>query len=500
MGGIRQLANQTIWYGLSNILGRFISYLLTPLLTYTFDSELFGEISIIFATAAFLNILFTFGMETSYFRFTQQNEEKQIFNTTFTAILVGTATLTALLTLFSGTLSAWLSMENHQELVVLMIGIVAVDALCVIPFSRLRKQGRSAKFAIIKLLNILINVGLLFLVLKAAKPAHDAGSPSWTASLYDPSVGIGYVFITQLIASTVTFLLLFKEWRSFRVQIDGALMGSILTYAAPLIIVGLGGMINETFDRIMIVRFFNGTGQEAKIANGIYSANYKLAILITIFVQTFRMGAEPFFFNNAGKEDEKRTNARIMNFFVIGCCLCFLAVTLYLDIWKYFMGISKDPRYEEGLVVVPILMMANVFLGIYYNLSIWYKLTDRNRMGAWITLIGVVITLLVNYLLIPEWGYIACAWATLACYGAMMLISYGLGRKFYPIPYHWKKTVFYLATSAALFFVHDAIRKSGWPAGELHVTGSLFLLFFAWLVLMLEKQEFKKIPLLKRIY
>lgn len=500
MGGIRQLANQTIWYGLSNILGRFISYLLTPLLTYTFDSEKFGEISIIFATAAFLNVIFTFGMETAYFRFTQIQPEKNVFNTSFTSILIGSLVLSALLISASQPFASFLSMDKHQDLVVLMICIVAVDALCVIPFSRLRQEGRSAKFALLKLINILINVGLLLFVLKLAKPAYASGEKNWMSSLYDPQIGIGYVFITQLTANVLTFLMLFREWKNFSVRLDRELFSKLLGYSAPLIVVGMGGMINETFDRIMIVQFFNGTVQEAKMANGIYSANYKLAILITIFVQTFRMGAEPFFFRNAGKEDSRITNARIMNFFVIACCICFLAVTLFLDVWKYFMGISNDPSYAEGLSVVPILMMANVFLGIYYNLSIWYKLTDKNRWGAAITLIGVVITLLINYLFIPSLGYMACALATLACYGTMMLISYAMGQKHYPIPYNWKKAIAYLGLVSSLFLLHNYFRNSGMQTMLLNGLGLLFSLTFLLYVIRLEKNELLRIPFLRKIY
>lgn len=500
MSGIRQLANQTIWYGLSNILGRFISYLITPILLYIFDAEKFGEISIVFALAAFLNILFSYGMETSYFRFNQLETEKKVFNTTFTSLVISTAVFAVVLFALAEPLASMMQLPGKEELVRWTIAIVALDTLAVIPFAQLRHQGRPRKFAFLKLGNIVINIGLILFFLNICKPAYEAGEHSIMASLYDPSIGIGYVFLSQLAASLVTLLLLFQAWKNYRPAFDKQLFFSIVAYATPLIVVGFGGMINETIDRFMLMYRFNGTLQEAKIATGIYSANYKLAVLIVIFIQTFRMGAEPFFFKQADKADGRQTYSRIMNLFVVACCLCFLGVVLFLDVWKYFMGVGKHPEYLQGLVVVPILMLSKIFLGIYYNLSIWYKLTNRNSTGALITLLGAGITIAINFMFIPSLGYVACALATLGCYGSMMVLSYFLGQKHYKIPYNWKKALGYILLAIVLYTLHAGIRRAGVAVSTLHVAGTLFFLAFGLLVLRLEKQELIKVPFLKKMY
>jgi O-antigen/teichoic acid export membrane protein len=500
LGGIKQLANQTLWFGLSNILGRFISYLLTPILLYSYHAGEFGDISILFASAAFLNIIFTYGMETSYFRFNQVEDEKKVFNTAFSSLIITTLLFSFLLIPQSQQLANMMQQSEHPDFVVWVIAIVALDTLSVLPFSKLRHAGRPRKFALIKLANILINVGLAAFFLLVCKPAQEAGTGSFLGGLYDPVIGIGYVFISQLLASIITLALLFREWKDFRLTFDKKLLTELLIYSLPLVVVGFGGMINETIDRFMVLMRFSGTVLEAKAANGIYSANYKLAILIVIFIQTFRMGAEPFFFKNASSENAKNTYARIMNLFVIACCICYLGVVLYLDIWKHFMSVKKHPEYMQGLVVVPILMLSKIFLGIYYNLSIWYKLTNKNSTGAVITIVGALITLLVNYLFIPSLGYLACAWATVACYGTMMLMSYFLGQKHYPIPYEWKKVLGYIGLSVLLYLVHALIRANTGKIWLLHGSATLLMLIFIVIVVVREKAELIKIPLIKKLY
>lgn len=500
MGGIKQLANQTLWFGLSNILGRFISYLLTPILLYSYHADKFGDISILFASAAFLNIVFTYGMETSYFRFNQVEDEKKVFNTAFSSLLLSTILFSFLLIPQAQQLANLMQQSEHPDFVVWVIAIVALDTLSVLPFSKLRHAGRPRKFALIKLANILINVGLAAFFLLLCKPAQEAGNGSFIGGLYDPAIGIGYVFLAQLLASIITLVLLFKEWKDFRPVFDKKLFTELMIYSMPLIVVGFGGMINETIDRFMLLLRFSGTVQEAKAANGIYSANYKLAILIVIFIQTFRMGAEPFFFKNASSVNAKNTYARIMNLFVVACCFCFLGVVLYLDIWKHFMSVKKHPEYLQGLVVVPILMLSKIFLGIYYNLSIWYKLTNKTSTGAVITIVGALITVLINYLFIPSMGFLACAWATVACYGTMMLMSYFMGQRHYPIPYEWKKVLAYIGLSVCLYLVHTLIRANTENTWLVHGSASLLLVIFTLIVLFREKTELIKVPLVKKLY
>lgn len=485
---------------MSNILGRFISYLLTPILLYSFHAGDFGDISVLFASAAFLNIIFTYGMETSYFRFNQIEDERKVFNTALSSLLVTTLILCLILTFQAQLLADMMQQHEHPDFVIWVIAIVALDTLSVLPFSKLRHAGRPRKFAMIKLANILINVGLAAFFLLICKPAQEAGTGSFFGGLYDPAIGIGYVFISQLLASIITLGLLFREWKDFKPTFDKKLLTELMIYSLPLVVVGFGGMINETIDRFMVLFRFSGTVQEARAANGIYSANYKLAILIVIFIQTFRMGAEPFFFKNASNENAKSTYARIMNLFVIACCFCYLGVVLYLDIWKYFMSVQKHPEYLQGLVVVPILMLSKIFLGIYYNLSIWYKLTNKNSTGAVITIVGALITLLVNYLLIPSLGFLACAWATVACYGTMMLMSYFLGQKHYPIPYEWKKVLGYIGVSVGLYILHALIRANIENIWWVHGSATLFMIIFSLVVLIREKAELTQVPLIRNVY
>jgi O-antigen/teichoic acid export membrane protein len=500
LSGIKQLANQTLWYGLSNIVGRFINYLLTPILAYFYAAVAFGDISILFALAAFLNIIFTYGMETSYFRFNKDTEEKKVFNTALSSLLLSTTLFTIVLLMMAQPLANLMEVGNHSEFVTYVIAIVALDTLAVLPFSKLRFEGRPRKFALIKLSNILINFILVVVFIGICKPAYESGSTGLFANMYNPKIGIGYVFLAQVIASACTLFFLWKELSSFRPDFNKKLFLEILAYSTPLIIVGFGGMINETIDRFMIINRFHGTVNAAKAANGIYSANNKLAILIVIFIQTFKMGAEPFFFKHSDNADSKKTYSRIMNLFVIASCLFFLSVVLFLDIWKHFMSVKKHPEYAEGLYIVPMLMMSKLFLGIYYNLSIWYKLTNKNTMGAFITILGALITIVLNYTLIPIIGYFGCAIANFTCYGTMMLISYFQGRKHYPVPYDWKRSLEYILLSTGLYAIHYFIRNAHPGMIIVHGAGILLSLLFIAVVFLREKKELIKIPYLQKLY
>jgi O-antigen/teichoic acid export membrane protein len=327
------------------------------------------------------------------------------------------------------------------------------------------------------------------------KNAFEKEPASFFAKFYSPDTGLGYVILANLIASAVTLLLLAKELFQFRFKPDFAFWKELMNYSWPLIIVGFGGMVNEMIDRFMILKLYPGTTEEAYSQSGIYGANYKLAVLIVLFIQAFRLGAEPFFFKQAASENAQRVYARVMKFFVIACCFCFLAVVLFLDVWKYFMG-TAHPEYYTGLKVVPLLMLAKLFLGIYYNLSVWYKLTNRNLTGAWITLGGAAITVLINFMLIPTLGYMACAIATFFCYGFMMAVSYKLGQKYYPIPYAWKKLLAYIIICVLLFGIHQLIKNFGASVLLMHSTGLVLMAGFILFTLKIEKKEFQKLPVI----
>jgi O-antigen/teichoic acid export membrane protein len=494
LSSIKKLAGQTFWYGFSNIFGRFINYLLTPLLTGIYSSEQYGDISILFAYASFLNIIFTYGMETAYFRFNSLFPEKEVYNNGATLLTITTIILTTVLMMPVPAVANYMRLGDHPEFVKWVLWIVALDTLAVLPFSKLRFENRPRKFAAVKITNILINVGMVVFFLVLCKGAYERKADNLWAILYNPRIDIGYVFLANLIASGITLLLLSKELVAVRPAINRNLLRQILVYSAPLIIVGFGGMINETIDRFMIIQRFPGSTAAAKSANGVYSANYKLALLIVLFIQAFRMGAEPFFFRQSETGGAQKTYARVMKFFVIACCFCFLGVVLYLDIWKHFMGIRNHPEYLEGLVVVPILMLSKICLGVYYNLSIWYKLTNRNLTGAMITIGGALITIAFNYFFIPLWGYIACAIATLLCYGFMMTVSYKLGQTHYPVPYAWKKLMAYVAICVLLFGLHQLFRFYSPGIWWTHAFAAVLLAAFTFFILRVEKKEFAKIP------
>lgn len=497
MSGIKKLAGQTIWYGFSSIFGRFLNYLLTPLLVTIFASGDYGKISTLFTIAAFLNIVYTYGLETSYFRFSSIEPEQKVYNTCSSSLFITTAFFSVILLFFTQSIAGFLEMPENPEFIKWVIIIVALDTLAVMPFAKLRFEGRPRKFAAIKVLNILINIGFVVFFLVVCKNAHDSNANNFFSTIYNPNINLGYVIIANLIASGITLLLLSKEIMQFRFRLSPGFWKKLMQYSWPLIIVGFGGIINETIDRIMLLKLYPGTTEEAFSQTGIYSANYKLAIVIVLFIQAFRMGAEPFFFKQSTSDNAQRTYARVMKFFVITCCFCFLGVTLFLDIWKYFMG-TAHKEYYTGLKVVPLLMTAKIFLGIYYNLSIWYKLKDRNLTGAWITLGGAAITILFNWFFIPVLGYMACAIATVICYGFMMVVSYSLGQKHYPVPYATKKILAYIAVCLLLFGIHQAFLLADLNHWINRGVAIVLIGLFSMLVINVERKELQRLPVIGR--
>ena len=491
MSSIKKLASQTAWYGLSSIAARFISYLLTPYLTYKLTEVAYGEQSIVYSFIPFLNVIVTHGMETAYFRFgSKENEEKIYHTSSFSMIIVTSLVITGLL-MWGGPIASLLQIDLHPEYLKLVAWVVGIDALTTIPFSRLRLQSKPKKFAFIKVGGILINILATYTLISTLPQYAQAHPESIIAGLYKPGWEVGYILIANIIQNVFVLILLQKEIRDLRFSFDAKLWGQMMMYSLPLILVGFGGMINETMDRIMIGWWGPGGSPDAnKALVGIYSACYKLAILITISVQAFRMGAEPFFFKQAQSENAPKTYARVMKFFVITLCVMFLGVVLYLDIWKEFI---RNPEMYVGLRVVPILLMANIFLGIYYNLSIWYKLSNNTMAGAWITILGAVITIVINYIAIPHFGYMASAWATFVCYGTMMIVSYKWGQRVYYIPYATKKLIAYFVISILIYGVNNLVHlvSSNQPFNYLFAT--ILLALFIVFVARVEKKELQSI-------
>lgn len=498
MSSLKKLANQTLWYGLSSIAARFINYLLTPYLTYKFSTSQYGDMSVVYAFIPFMNIVFTYGLETSFFRYSRTENHKEVFNTTYISIFVSTILLTLAAVAFEPQISSLLKLKEHPEYLQLSIAIIALDALSTIPFAKLRLDGRPKKFALIKVGGIIVNIALTYFLLSVCPKWLQQNPTHWCSSFYNKDWAVGYVLLANLIQSIFTLLFLTKEIFSIQLKFDTKLWKEIMVYSLPLIIVGFGGMINETFDRIMLDWYAPvATVQESKAQVGIYSACYKLSILITLAVQAFRMGAEPFFFKQSTEKDAPKTYAKVMKFFVITLCFMFLAVVLYLDVWKHFI---RNEAMWVGLKVVPILLLANMFLGIYYNLSVWYKLANRTLAGAYITIIGAIITIAINYIFIPHFSYVACAWATFFCYASMMVISFVWGQKVYRIPYATKKLIAYIVIVVLLFFIQKLVLNFYYALWLELLIGTAFLLVFTWFILLVEQKELSKIPMLNKWY
>lgn len=497
MAGIKQLAGQTLWYGASSIVPRLLTYILTPYLTLKLSGASYGDMTLVYAAISFLNILYTYGLETGFFRFIQKEEHKKdLYNTACVSLIISTILLTIILLLFTGTISSIISVGNHPEYVTLAILIVAFDSLATIPFAKLRQDGRPLKYAFVRITGVVLYIVVLYFFLSICPKLALADPNSIFAVLSSKNLGITFVIVANLIQSAFTLLLLWREFKAIRWQFNVQLWKELMIYSLPMLIVGFGGMINETIDRLMLGWWgVPPAGGDMKIEIGTYGACYKLAILITVFIQAFRLGAEPFFFKQASGENPQRIYARVMKFFVIIICVMFLFVALYMDAWKYFI---QNPVFWEGLKIVPVLLLANMFLGIYYNLSVWYKITNKISAGAWITIGGALITIFINYLFIPRFGYMASAWATFFCYGSMMVACYIWGQKEYPVPYAWKKLTAYIIIVVALFYVHRLFTHL-WPNIVFNYTlATITLGAFLLFVLKVEKSEFQKLPVVGR--
>lgn len=394
---IKKLAGQTLWYGLPSIATRFIGYILNFSLIFLYEAVNTADLTQIYSIFPFLNILFTYGVETSFFRYIQKNPLQKVFNTLNVSILFSTFLFTGILLLFREPLIEFTAMEARPEFITWMALIVFFDTFSALPFAKLRQEERPRRYAFVRLLGIFINVFVVLWFLGICPNIAKQNPNSWLLLGYKESIGIGYYLLGNLAGSIVTLILLLREFKGFTFEWDGVLWRDMMKYSYPLIIVGLGGMINDMLSRLVFQHVVDMPELEAKRQLGIFAANYRLAVLITIFIQMFRMAAEPFFFKQSANKNAPETYARVMNMFVVACSFMFLFVGLFLDIFKAIMTL-KFQEYGEGIEIVPILALGNVFLGIYYNLSIWYKLTNKNWYGAGITLFGAAITILLNIL------------------------------------------------------------------------------------------------------
>jgi O-antigen/teichoic acid export membrane protein len=472
---LKKLLGQTAIYGLSSIVGRLLNYLLVPLYTHVFaDPSDYGVVSELYAYIAFLVVFLTFGMETTFFRYIKEKTDKEtVFRNAFLTVLVINVLFFLIGVFFLQEIADWLLYPKHSEYIFLLFIIVCVDACSSIPLARLRSEEKAKQFAGIQVASILVNIGLnLLFMLTMFNKEH-------------PEQGVLYIFIANLISALVKPALLYKYFLQLRFKFDVALGKEMLVYALPLVVAGFAGIVNETLDRAMLkkVLFENGhTIEDATAQVGIYSAVYKLAMLVSILLQAYRYAAEPFFFSQAKNQDKNKLYGKLMNYFVATVCLVFLVVSLDIDLFKHFI---RNESYWVGLGVVPILLMANVFLGIYYNQSIWYKLSGQTKFGAFISIGGAILTITINWIFIPTYGYWACAWATLIVYAAQMVASYVLGQKYYPIKYNLRKFFFYMIITMLLFFICKGLDIQSLTMRL--IVHNLCIAIFVWLAWKLEK-------------
>lgn len=497
MSGIKKLAGQTLWYGVPTITRRFLGYIMNLTLPLIFaQPSTTADLTQVYAIIPFLNVLFTYGLETAYFRFSSEIDRPRLYNTLSISLILSSIFLTAMVLLFKNSIANWANLDEHPEYITWMAAILFFDAISTLAFARLRQENRPKRYAFATLAGVLVNLAVVIIFL-GVLPNYVAKHPvSFAGTFYNDKLGIGYYLLGNLAGSIVTFLVLRKEFAQIRFRFDPVLWKKVMQYAYPLIIVGMGGMINDMLSRLIYQHVVDLPEQEAKHQLGIFGNIYRLAVLITIMIQAFRMAAEPFFFSKSGEENATRIYARIMKFFVLACCFMFLLISLYIDVFAWFFEAIHKPAWKEGLNIVPLLALGNIFLGIYYNLSIWYKLTNRNMTGAAITLAGAVITIVFNVILIPRLHYLGAAIATFSCYLVMMIISYYLGQKHYPVPYPKKKLIAYLVLTVLIYGLHRGLTYIWENRWFNMASASILFLLFALFVIRIERKELQRMPIL----
>lgn len=480
MSLLKKLVGQTAIYGLSSIVGRLLNFLLVPLYTGIFAPEEYGIFSVLMTVVAFAMVVLTYGFETAFFHFTNKEEDSEkVLSTGFISLLSTSLLFLVLATFYSQSIANLLHVSEYPNFINWLVWILVLDVLTTLPFAKLRVDHRAWRFAFVRLVNIGVNIGLnLFFYLLCPYLLKQGIALNFVEIIYDPAMGIGYIFISNLIASAVMLLLLTPEIFKLKFSFDFAVWKKMGKYGFPLLIGGLAYVTNETADKLLLKHLLPADIATAQV--GIYSACYKIAIFMSLFIQAFRYGAEPFFFAQAQKKDAKEQYAIVMRYFIAFTAFIFLSINLFIDIIKHFI---QDEAYHAGLDVVPILLLANLFLGMYYNLSVWYKVSEKTRFGAYLSVAGATITIGLNILLIPTLSYMGSAWATLICYASMCVMSYVFSRRHYPISYNWKHISFYMISALSLFYIwtlwHD----------DHFIMSSLFCIIYIFSVVVLEKRK-----------
>ncbi|WP_405384918.1 lipopolysaccharide biosynthesis protein [Maribacter sp. LLG6340-A2] len=483
MNPLKKLFKQTAIYGLATVLPRMLNVILVPIYTGVMLPGSYGQVVVIYAYFAIFNIFLAYGMETAFFRFYKDSEnKKKVVSTSLLSILGSTMIFMIIGFLFKTPLSQFLEISN--EYIGYVFWILALDALVIIPFAWLRANERPMRFAVIKLINVVLNLGLnFFFLILLPKLALD--SEGFFASIYKADYEILYILISNLVSSAVTLLLMLRVYLRRPYVFDMEIWKRMIKYAMPVMVAGIAFTVNEVLDKILLEKIL-----PVEIASnevGKYGACVKLAVFMTLFITAFRMGIEPFFFSHSDTKHPQKAYAQITNYFVVLGSIILLAVIVFSDVLKVLF--VRNEAYWEAMSVVPIILLAAFFLGIYHNLSVWYKVTDRTKFGAYISMIGAVLTIIINIVFIPYFGYMASAVATLLAYGSMMMLSFYFGRMYYPIPYNFRKIIFYLAVSVLFsilsFYIFDRNLFVGIP----------LLILFLGLVYKLEFENLKKLYL-----
>ena len=482
MANLKALAKDTAIYGLSSIVGRFLNYLLVPLYTayLSVESGGYGVVTNMYAYTALILVILTCGMETTFFRFANKEEHNSdlVFSTALGIVTLFSTVFMLLVLLFLPEVSTYMKYSNHPEYVWMMALTVSLDSIQAVPFSFLRFEKKAMKFAALKMLFIILNI-LLNLIYFCLLPWLGKHGIIDSSEICDPSVQVAWIFRINLICTSIITFFFWKEFKHITWHIDSRLLKDMMKYTLPLIVLGIAGILNQTLDKQIFPQYYNGTSEEAMKELGIYGACVKIAFFIVMFTQAFRYAYEPLVFANSKDKDAKETYALGMKWFIISTLLGFLLVMGYLDILQY---IIRQEEYRVGLKVVPIVMAAEIMMGIFFNLSFWYKLIDKTIWGAWFSIVGCVIIFALNALLIPKYSYMACAWAGLIGYASCMLLSYFVGQKKNPINYPLKEIGTYTLLAAFLYFLMEIVPDSVPTVIRILINTALISLFFTYLV------------------
>jgi O-antigen/teichoic acid export membrane protein len=493
MSALRKLASQTAIYGVSSIVGRLMNYLLVPLYTRVFDEDAYGVVTELYAYVAFLIVLLTYGMETAFFRFASSEKDvdkrRQIFSTAFISVAIAAITFLVIVLFGLDGISASMGYEAHSEYILYFALIIALDVMVTIPFARLRLENKPIPFVAVNLGTILTNIALnLFFLLycPAALENPDALGHDIISSFYNPAIGIGYIFISNLVSSALKFVLLSPWMAHVKSGWNKEIFNRLIPYSLPLLVLGLAGIVNETFDRAFFADLSGLPDMEAKAQLGIYGACYKVAMLLSIGIQAYRFAAEPFVFALEKTSAGNNTQADIMKYYFIVALFISLVILCFLDTVLLMVG----EKFREGRDVIPILLVAYIFFGAVFNLSFWYKLNDKTRYGALIAISGAVVTIAMNVWLVPKIGYMGSAWATLVAYTVMMVLSFYLGKKHFPIEYNLLAIGSYAFLATILYAAH---RFMDLGAPYSYISGGVAVLLFIMFIVNQEKKLFEKL-------